>query len=409
MNDFGNLNVNNGDEIDLNDKVAVADSIVRVTRFRLGCQFCFTTAVSQAEKVITAATGPPVRQSQYMVDRLEGSLDNLNQQYAQLNATNQQLLLLDATPGHQMDWEEAIYDTNSLYTDIQNRIDMAIVAVTVPVANTLKHPPKAKSPIAPTPSIHKFELYHTLFPQTKPVNLFSHKYYGVSESVISKMIHWAQLAKSRISMSHQSTLTCFDGSTDNFSLTKFENLAPQQDVVSKLVNPVVVLESQIGINEERSKISIEVDDESGKNYFILKLFATILVSLLCFVGGLVAVWNVLKSDEPIIHCLTDTIGDGVCDDKQNIVECRYDGMDCCVRTSDRSICEVCECHLWKGQEDTTTTTTITTGITTGSTDSTTEQTDPMLQNSSDLGKSFWVLWFQNVTFHVGKWRYLALK
>jgi hypothetical protein len=182
-------------------------------------------------------------------------------------------------------------------------------------------------------------------------------------------------------MSHQSSLTCFDGSTENFSLAKFENLAQQQEVVPKLVNPVVVLDSQIGIHEERwaqrakstrssrsSKISIKVDDESGKNYFILKLFATILVLLLCFVVGLVAVWNVLKSDEPIINCVNDTIGDGVCDDKQNIVECRYDGMDCCVRTSDRSICEVCECHLWKDQEDTTTTTTgstITTGITKG--------------------------------------------
>jgi hypothetical protein len=365
MNDFGKLNLNNGDEINLNDKEAVAHAIVRVTRSRLSCQLSFTTAVSQAENVITVATGPPVQQSQYMIDRLERSMGNLDKQYDQLNATNQQLLLLDAIPGHQIDWEEAIYDTNSLYTDIQNRIDMAMLAVTVPCANTLKHPPKAKYPIAQTPSIHKFELYHTLFPQTKPVDLTSHKYYGVSESVISKMGHWAQLAKFSISMSHQSSLTCFDGSTENFSLTKFENLAPQQDIVSKLVDPVVVLESQIGINEERwaqrakstrssrsSKISIEVDDESGKNYFILKLFATILVLLLCFVGGILAVWNELKSDEPIINCLTDTIGDGVCDDKQNIVECRYDGMDCCVRASDWSICEVCECHLWKGQEDT---------------------------------------------------------
>jgi hypothetical protein len=111
-------------------------------------------------------------------------------------------------------------------------------------------------------------------------------------------------------------------------------------------------------------LSIEVDDESGKNYFILKLFATTLVLLLCFAGGIVAVWNVLKSDEPIIHCLNDTIGDGFCDDKLNIVECRYDGMDCCVSFSDRSMCEVCECHLWKGQEDTTTTTTETTTETT---------------------------------------------
>jgi hypothetical protein len=342
MNDFGNLNFNNADEINLNDNEAVAHAIVRVTRSRLGCQLSFTTAVSQAEKVITVATGPPVQQSQYMINMLERSMDNLDKRYAQLNATNQQLLLLDATQGNQIDWEEAIYDTNRLYNDIQNRIDMAMLAVTVPVANTLKHPPKAKSVIDPTPSI-------------------------------------------------------FDGSIENFSLAKFENLAPQQDVVSKLVNPVVVLESQIDINEEcwaehakstrssrSSKISIEGDDESGKKYFILKLFATILVLFLCFVGGLVAVRNVLKSDEPIINCLNDTIGDGVCDDKQNIVECKYDGMDCCVRTSDRSICEVCECHLWKGQEDTTTTTT---GTTTGSTTTTGTTTGSTITTGTTTGST----------------------
>jgi hypothetical protein len=115
-----------------------------------------------------------------MIDKLQRSMDNLDKGYAQLNATNQQLLLLNTTLGHQIDWEEVIYDTNSLYIDIQNQIDMAMLAVTAPVANTLKHPPKNKSPIDPTPSIHQFELYHSLFPQTKPVDLSSHNYYGVT-------------------------------------------------------------------------------------------------------------------------------------------------------------------------------------------------------------------------------------
>jgi hypothetical protein len=81
MNDFGNLNLNNGDKINLNDKEAVAHAIVRLTRSRLGCQLSFNTAVSQAENVIKAATGPPVRQSQYMINRLERSMDNLHKGY----------------------------------------------------------------------------------------------------------------------------------------------------------------------------------------------------------------------------------------------------------------------------------------------------------------------------------------
>ena len=36
------------------------------------------------------------------------------------------------------------------------------------------------------------------------------------------------------------------------------------------------------------------------------------------------------------------IGDGVCDDENNIPECDFDGGDCCVDTEQQH-CKVCEC------------------------------------------------------------------
>ncbi len=39
------------------------------------------------------------------------------------------------------------------------------------------------------------------------------------------------------------------------------------------------------------------------------------------------------------------IGDGVCDELTNIERCQYDGGDCCLRNSSRSLCSVCICRM----------------------------------------------------------------
>jgi hypothetical protein len=40
-------------------------------------------------------------------------------------------------------------------------------------------------------------------------------------------------------------------------------------------------------------------------------------------------------------------GDGICDDKQNIPKCGFDGLDCCLLFVDNSTCTICQCHLGK--------------------------------------------------------------
>jgi hypothetical protein len=55
----------------------------------------------------------------------------------------------------------------------------------------------------------------------------------------------------------------------------------------------------------------------------------------------------LKTDDPSSisdDCNSLVIGDGVCDDEENILECNYDGQDCCLGTILTFVCEVCKCH-----------------------------------------------------------------
>ena len=37
------------------------------------------------------------------------------------------------------------------------------------------------------------------------------------------------------------------------------------------------------------------------------------------------------------------IGDGMCDDENNISDCQYDGGDCCLDPINTQYCSVCEC------------------------------------------------------------------
>ena len=38
------------------------------------------------------------------------------------------------------------------------------------------------------------------------------------------------------------------------------------------------------------------------------------------------------------------VGDGYCDDFDNVEECNYDGGDCCDQSADKSYCEICQCY-----------------------------------------------------------------
>ena len=48
-----------------------------------------------------------------------------------------------------------------------------------------------------------------------------------------------------------------------------------------------------------------------------------------------------------------TVGDGYCDDWMNIVECNYDGGDCCGNNVTHGNCSACICiNITEGNEDT---------------------------------------------------------
>ena len=49
-----------------------------------------------------------------------------------------------------------------------------------------------------------------------------------------------------------------------------------------------------------------------------------------------------EEDTSKICDMHDWIGDGFCDDENNVPECDYDGGDCCVDT-DKDYCTICEC------------------------------------------------------------------
>lgn len=47
-------------------------------------------------------------------------------------------------------------------------------------------------------------------------------------------------------------------------------------------------------------------------------------------------------DSPPV-CIEPWLDDNVCDDRNNIAECAFDGGDCCNTTADDSFCALCYC------------------------------------------------------------------
>jgi hypothetical protein len=133
------------------------------------------------------------------------------------------------------------------------------------------------------------------------------------------------------------------------------NIHPEHFPVAGLVNLAIqVTASQehdvpkIVLKPKKPKKQVDLYDEDADIQAMIHLFlglVAVIVLLLSFVGCIV-LWNVLKSDEPI-YCIDEVVGDGVCDDRQNILECNYDDGDCCLIPRIMTFCEDCECHLGK--------------------------------------------------------------
>jgi hypothetical protein len=275
---------------------------------------------------------------------------------------------------------------------------------------------KSQTTIFPKSSTHHFDLYKKMF----LVKLACH---GVSKSVENKMIHWAQSAKTKMSISQKHSIQSFDRNPENTSVTESVNLASQHQhdaskatinrsdsetqihieneeieiersdngyQVAKLVNVALQIQaaSQLqnksnsayqavqkevaslqhemsnsdnpaipkreivpeNIDADENQICIQeikdTDDDINRMYKgitptrMICLFFSLVAVIVLFVGS-----KALKSGPT--PCIDVIIGDGVCDDKQNVAECNYDKQDCCLLFVNTTLCEECRCHLSK--------------------------------------------------------------
>jgi hypothetical protein len=167
------------------------------------------------------------------------------------------------------------------------------------------------------------------------VNLAAqHQQYGVAESVKNKMIPWAYLAKS--------PPIKIDVYPANLPITELVNVAIQ-------ITRIGLQEHEVSKIELNPVIKNKDDVSACKRCIHLVIHYTVQVVLSMVVGGLIV--QSFQNEDPnkiSDDCNSLVIGDGVCDDKENIPECNYDGQDCCLHTMNTLLCEVCKClHICK--------------------------------------------------------------
>jgi hypothetical protein len=95
---------------------------------------------------------------------------------------------------------------------------------------------------------------------------------------------------------------------------------------------------------EKQNNYYDEDADIDNMILLFKVLMAAIVILIMFVGGIVG-WEIHKSNRVPTQCIDEVIGDGLCDDRQNIAECRYDGNDCCLGQKNTTFCEDCACHL----------------------------------------------------------------
>jgi hypothetical protein len=100
------------------------------------------------------------------------------------------------------------------------------------------------------------------------------------------------------------------------------------------------------IHSAKKQNNYDEDADIDNMILLFKVLMAALVFLLMFVGGIVG-WEIHKSNRVPTQCIDEVIGDGLCDDRQNIAECRYDGNDCCLGQKNTTFCEDCACHSGK--------------------------------------------------------------
>jgi hypothetical protein len=241
--------------------------------------------------------------------------------------------------------------------------------------------------ISQKPSIQSLDRHPENFPVTEPVNFDSHHQHDTSKPIINPSDSQTQIHIENDAFEKNETETFDNGYLEDTQLTKLVNMAKKIQAAMQLtdlanaanqvvqhdllnsVNPavereVVSLQHEIpaipkreidleNINDvldaDEKQICIQdikdTDDDINRIMCLFFSLVALIVLLSMFVGG-IALWETKFKPGPT-PCIEVVIGDGVCDDRQNVAECNYDGQDCCLPSVNTSFCEDCRCHLGK--------------------------------------------------------------
>jgi hypothetical protein len=71
-----------------------------------------------------------------------------------------------------------------------------------------------------------------------------------------------------------------------------------------------------------------------------------MILFLSSIAGCIVLWELVLKPIPK-RCIDDVVGDGICDDRQNVAQCNYDDGDCCLIPRILMFCEDCKCYLSK--------------------------------------------------------------
>jgi hypothetical protein len=100
-------------------------------------------------------------------------------------------------------------------------------------------------------------------------------------------------------------------------------------------------------SQKQTYVKTSTDIDVDRIILLFKVLVGMIFVLLAVVGGIV-VKEIREANVTV--CISLVMGDGVCDDGQNIAECDYDGEDCCLDNIIMQFCEDCRCHLGKCSE-----------------------------------------------------------
>jgi hypothetical protein len=100
--------------------------------------------------------------------------------------------------------------------------------------------------------------------------------------------------------------------------------------------------------QKKPKLDVYNADADINAMIALFLCLVGIIVVLGSVFGYLILWDPRNPKKDNTPCIDSVIGDGVCDDRQNVLECNYDGQDCCLEgLMNTTFCEDCLCHLGK--------------------------------------------------------------